>query len=64
MDFSNLFGTIVPRKMNTTELARTIMRDIAAELDAVAVYQAHIDATDDERAKTVLAHARMMKRSM
>ena len=58
MDFSNPFGTIVPRKMKTAELARAIMQDIAAELDAVAVYQAHIDATDDERAKKVLAHAR------
>ena len=27
-------------------------------MDAVAVYQAHIDATDDQRAKKVLAHAR------
>jgi rubrerythrin len=44
--------------MNTGELARAIMQDIAAELDAVAVYQAHIDATDDERAKKVLAHIR------
>ncbi len=58
MDFSNPFGTLVPRKMNAAELARAIMQDIAAELDAVAVYQAHIDATDDERAKKVLAHAR------
>ena len=58
MDFSNPFGTMVPRKMNAAELARAIMQDIAAELDAVAVYQAHIDATDDERAKKVLAHVR------
>ncbi len=58
MDFSNPFGTLVPRKMNAAELARAIMQDIAAELDAIAVYQAHIDATDDERAKKVLAHAR------
>ncbi len=58
MDFSNPFGTLVPRKMTASELARAIMQDIAAELDAVAVYQAHIDATDDERAKKVLAHAR------
>ncbi len=58
MDFSNPFGTMVPRKMNAAELARAIMQDIAAELDAIAVYQAHIDATDDERAKKVLAHAR------
>jgi len=58
MDFSDPFGTMVPRKMTAGELARAIMQDIAAELDAVAVYQAHIDATDDERAKKVLAHAR------
>ncbi len=58
MDFSNPFGTMVPRKMTAGELARAIMQDIAAELDAVAVYQAHIDATDDERAKKVLAHVR------
>ena len=56
MDFSNPFGTIVPRKMTAAELVRAIMQDIAAELDAVAVYQAHIDTTDDERAKKVLAH--------
>lgn len=58
MDFSNPFGPMVPRKMNAAELARAIMQDIAAELDAVALYQAHIDATDDERAKKVLAHIR------
>ena len=58
MDLSNPFGTMVPRKMAAGELARAIMQDIAAELDAVAVYQAYIDATDDERAKKVLAHAR------
>jgi len=58
MDFSNPFGTMVPRKMTAEELARAIRQNIAAELDAVALYQAHIDATDDERAKKVLAHAR------
>jgi len=58
MDFSNPFGTMVSRKMNAIELTRAIMQDIAAELDAVALYQAHIDATDDERARKVLAHAR------
>jgi rubrerythrin len=58
MEFSNPFPTNVPRKMNAAELARAIMQDIAAELDAVALYQAHIDATDDERAKKLLAHIR------
>ena len=55
MDPSNPFGTMVPRKMTTAELAGAIRQDIAAELDAVDVYQAHIDATDDERAKKVHA---------
>jgi rubrerythrin len=58
MEFSNPFPTNVPRKMNAAELARAIMQDIAAELDAVALYQAHIDATDDARAKKLLAHVR------
>ena len=58
MDFSNPFGTMVPRKMTAEELARAIRQDIAAELDAIALYQAHIDATDDERAKKLLAHIR------
>jgi rubrerythrin len=58
MEFSNPFPTIVLRKMNAAELARAIMQDIAAELDAVALYQAHIDATDDARAKKLLAHIR------
>ena len=56
MDFSNPFGIMVPRKMTAAELVSAIMQDIAAELDAVAVYQAHIDTTDDERTKKVLAH--------
>lgn len=58
MEFSNPFPTIVLRKMNAAELARAIMQDIAAELDAVSLYQAHIDATDDARAKKLLAHIR------
>ncbi|MDI7277805.1 MAG: demethoxyubiquinone hydroxylase family protein [Anaerolineae bacterium] len=49
---------MVPRKMTASELARAIRLDIQAELDATNLYQAHIDATDDERAKAVLAHIR------
>jgi hypothetical protein len=48
----------VPRKLSNSELASAIRRDIQAELDATSLYQAHIDATDDERAKAVLAHVR------
>ncbi|HOR00833.1 MAG TPA: demethoxyubiquinone hydroxylase family protein [Anaerolineae bacterium] len=52
------FITLVPRKMSASELARAIRLDIASEIDATNLYQAHIDATDDERAKAVLAHIR------
>ncbi len=58
MDMSNPFLGVVAKKMSTEELARAIMQDIAAELDAVFLYQAHIDATDDERARNILAHIR------
>lgn len=52
------FVTIVPRKMTDLELARAIRLDVAAEIDAINLYQAHIDATDDPRAKAILAHIR------
>lgn len=49
---------LTPRKMSASELARAIRQDIEAELDATNLYQAHIDATDDQRAIAVLAHIR------
>ena len=52
------FTGLVPRKMSRTELARAIRLDIQAELDATNLYQAHIDATDDEQAIAILAHIR------
>jgi len=57
-EFTNPFSGVIPRKMSATELARAIMLDISAELEAIHLYQAHIDATDDERAKMILAHVR------
>jgi rubrerythrin len=42
--------------MNNRELARAVRQDIIAELDAIALYEAHIDATDDEAAKRVIKH--------
>lgn len=57
-EFTNPFPGVVPRKMTRAELARAIMLDIAAELEAIHIYQSHIDATDDEQAKAVLAHVR------
>ena len=52
------FVTLVPRKMTNSELASAIRLDVTAEIDAINLYQAHIDATDDPRAKAVLAHIR------
>jgi rubrerythrin len=53
-EFINPFTGVVPRKMTDTELVRAIMQNIAAELEAVHLYTAHMDATDNEDAKKVL----------
>jgi rubrerythrin len=44
-----------PRKLTDAELARALRLDAAAELDAMNLYEAHIEATDNEDAKKVLA---------
>lgn len=51
-------GMIPSRKLTNEELARAIRLDVIAELDATSLYQAHLEATDNERAKQVLAHIR------
>ena len=56
MPQTNPFHSLVPRKMTDTELARAIRLDLEAELDAVNLYAAHMDATDNEDAKRVLRH--------
>lgn len=53
-EFVNPFSGLVPRKMAHGELIRSIMLNIAAELEAVHLYMAHMDATDNEDAKKVL----------
>lgn len=53
-EFVNPFSGLVPRKMAHGELVRAIMLNIAAELEAVHLYMAHMDATDNEEAKKVL----------
>ena len=53
-EFVNPFSGVVPRKMTKGELIRAIRLNIAAEHEAVHVYMAHADATDDELAKKVL----------
>ncbi|MFP2932423.1 demethoxyubiquinone hydroxylase family protein [Pyxidicoccus sp. 3LG] len=56
MPQTNPFHSLVPRKMTDTELARSIRLNIEAELDAINLYAAHIDATDNEEAKAILRH--------
>lgn len=56
MPQTNPFHSVVPRKLTDTELARAIRLDMEAELDAVNLYSAHIDATDNEEAKAILKH--------
>lgn len=57
MDASDPFVSMFPpRKMTTGEVIRALRIDIAAEFDAVNVYMAHYEATDDERVKAVLLH--------
>jgi len=53
-EFLNPFSGVVPRKLSKTELVRAIRLNIAAEHEAVHLYMAHADATDDELAKQVL----------
>jgi rubrerythrin len=53
-EFVNPFSGAVPRKLTSSELARAVMLNIAAELEAVHLYTAHMDATDNEDAKKVL----------
>lgn len=53
-DFPNPFSGAVPRKLTKSELVRAIRLNIAAEHEAVHLYMAHADATDDEFAKKVL----------
>lgn len=56
--FANPFGGNVPRKMTKEELIQAIRVNIAGELEAIFVYDAHVQATDDPVAKKVIADIR------
>jgi len=56
--FANPYGGDVPRKITKAELIQAIRIDIAGELEAIFLYDAHVLATEDELAKTVLADIR------
>ncbi len=53
-EFVNPFSGLVPRKMTKEELVRALRLNLAAELEAIHLYLAHADATDDELARKVL----------
>ena len=51
-EFLNPFSCMIPtRKMTDSELVRALRLDLAAEEEAVHLYQAHADATDNELAR-------------
>ena len=56
--FPNPFSGNVERKMTKKELIQALRLNIAAELEAIYIYDAHIQATDDEFAKKVLGDIR------
>jgi Uncharacterized conserved protein len=56
--FANPFEGNVPRKITKEELIQAIRVDIASELEAIYLYDAHVMATDDPIAKKVLADIR------
>jgi rubrerythrin len=54
-EFLNPFsGTVPDRKLTDAELVRAIRLNVAAEHEAVHLYMAHADATDNPLARKVL----------
>jgi rubrerythrin len=49
-------GLSLPRKLTDTELARALRLDLESELDAINLYAAHLEATDNATARAVLRH--------
>lgn len=56
--FANPFVGNVQRKISKEELIQAIRIDIASELEAIYLYDAHVMATDDSLVKKVLADIR------
>lgn len=57
-NFANPFQGNVNRKITKEELIQAIRLDIAGELEAIYVYDAHVQATDDPVAKKVISDIR------
>ena len=56
--FANPFQGNVERKLTSKELIQAIRLDIANELEAIYIYDAHIQATDDLRVQKVICDIR------
>ena len=56
--FANPFAGKRTEKLSKRELIQAVRLDIAGELEAIYLYDAHVMATDDEVAKAVLADIR------
>ena len=57
-DFPNPFSGNVDRKVNKEELVQALRVDIAGELEAMFLYDAHAQATDDPLVRKVLMDIR------
>ena len=57
-NFADPYNGQVPDKMTDHELAQAIRLDLASELEAIFLYDAHVAATDNKIAKKVLADIR------
>lgn len=56
--FASPFSGNIDRKISKTELMQVLRMDVAAELEAIYLYDAHSCATEDPLAKKVLADIR------
>ncbi|MFW6110588.1 MAG: ferritin family protein [Thermoproteota archaeon] len=53
-EFVNPFVGIIPKKMDKRELVRALRLSLSAEEEAIHLYEALADATDNQLAKAVL----------
>ncbi len=61
--FANPFQGNIDRKLTREELIQAIRLDIAGELEAIYVYDAHVQATDSPEARAVLRDIRDEERT-
>lgn len=57
-NFANPFQGNVNRKMTKEELIQAVRLNIAGELEAIYVYDAHVQAADDLLAKKIIGDIR------